>query len=85
MPKLTRIAPSAAPTNVPRPPTATQIADLDRIGRREFARVDDADLRHIEGPGDAGHHGRDGKDEELVVLDPVAEEAGARSRRREWR
>jgi len=30
--------------------------------RREFARVDDADLRHIERTGNAGHAGRQGED-----------------------
>ena len=29
--------------------------DFDRIDRRELARVDDADLRHIQRTGDAGH------------------------------
>ena len=48
--------------------------DLDRVGRRELARVDDPDLRHVERAGDPGEHRRDGEDEELVVLDPVAEE-----------
>ena len=32
---------------------------LDRVGRRELAGIDDADLRHVERAGDAGHHGRD--------------------------
>ena len=50
---------ATAPTSVPRPPTATQITDLDRVGRRELAGIDDADLRHVERAGDAGHAGRE--------------------------
>ena len=53
---------------------------LDRIARREFARVDDADLRHIERAGDAGHAGRHREHEQLVGFDAVAEEARARFR-----
>ena len=51
---------------------------LDGIARREFARVDDADLRHIERAGDAGHAGRQREHEQLVGFDAVAEEARAR-------
>src|SRR5882724_1640151 len=51
--------------------------DFDRIGGRELARVDDADLRHIERAGDPGHAGRQHEDEQLVVFDAVAEEARA--------
>ena len=51
---------------------------LDRIGRREFARIDDADLRHIERAGNARHAGRQREHEQLVVLDAIAEEARAR-------
>ena len=46
--KLTAIAPSAAPISVPRPPTATQIAASIEFSGRKLARVDDADLRHVE-------------------------------------
>ncbi len=51
---------------------------FDGIGRREFARIDDADLRHVERAGNAGHAGRQREHEQLVGLDPVAEEARAR-------
>ncbi len=50
---------------------------LDRIARREFAGVDDADLRHIERAGDAGHAGRQREHEQLVGFDAVAEKPGA--------
>ena len=33
--------------------------DLDRVDRRELARVDDADLRHVQRAGDAGEHRRE--------------------------
>ena len=56
--------------------------DLDRVGRRELARVDDADLRHVERAGDAASTAETVEDEELVVLDAVAEEARRGSRRR---
>ena len=49
---------------------------LDRVGRGELARVDDAHLRHVEGAADAGEHGREGPDEQLEVLDAIAAEAG---------
>ena len=39
---------------------------LDRVGRRELARVDDADLRHVERPADAGHHRGQHPDHQLV-------------------
>ena len=51
---------------------------LDRVAGREFARIDDADLRHVERAGNARHAGRQREHEQLVGLDPVAEEAGAR-------
>ena len=50
---------------------------LDRVGRRELARIDDADLRHVERAGDAGHAGRQREDEQLVGFDAIAEEARA--------
>jgi hypothetical protein len=53
---------------------------FDRIGGGEFARVDDADLRHIERAGDAGHAGRQREHEQLVGFHPIAEEARARFR-----
>ena len=51
---------------------------LDGIGRREFARIDDADLRHVERAGDARHAGRQREHEQLVGFDAIAEEARAR-------
>ncbi len=74
---MTTTAPSAAPISVPRPPTATQITASIELRRREFAGIDDADLRHIERTGDAGHAGRQREHEQLVGFDPVAEEARA--------
>ena len=65
------------PMIVPRPPTATQITASIELSGRELARVDDADLRHVERAGDAGHHRRHDEGEELDVLDAVAEEARA--------
>ena len=50
--------------------------DLDGIDRGELAGIDDADLRHVEGAGNAGHHRRDGEGEELHMLGPPADEAG---------
>ncbi len=50
---------------------------LDRVSRREFAGIDDADLRHIERAGDAGHAGRQREHEQLVGFDAVAEKPGA--------
>ena len=52
-PRLTSTAPRIAPTSVPRPPTDDPDRDLDRVAGRELARVDDADLRHVERAGDA--------------------------------
>ena len=51
---------------------------FDGIGRRKFARIDDADLRHVERAGDAGHAGRQREHEQLVGFRAVAEEPGAR-------
>ena len=51
---------------------------LDGIARREFARVDDADLRDVERAGDACHAGRQRENEHLISFDPVAEKTGAR-------
>ena len=51
--------------------------DFDRVGGRKLARVDDADLRHIERAGNSGHAGGDDEGEELHVLYAVAEEARA--------
>jgi hypothetical protein len=39
---------SPAPVSVPRPPTATQIAISIELAGRHLARIDDADLRHVE-------------------------------------
>ncbi len=75
LPALTSSAPSIGPTSVPRPPTATQITTSIEFAGENSLGVDDADLRHVERAGDARQHRRDGEDEELVVLDPVAEEA----------
>ena len=41
-------APEDAPTSVPRPPTATQIAISIEFAGAHLAGVDDADLRHVE-------------------------------------
>ena len=76
LPKLTRIAPMIGPIKRAAPADRRPDDHFDRVGRREFAGVDDADLRHVERAGDARHHRRDGEDEELHVLHPVAEEAG---------
>ena len=65
------------PASVARPPTAVQITTSMELAGRELARIDDADLRHVEGAGDAGHAGGDDEGEELYPLDAVAEEAGA--------
>jgi hypothetical protein len=54
------------PISVPRPPTAVQIDHFDRVGRREFTGIDDADLRHVERAGNARHHGRDVKAKSLT-------------------
>ena len=53
---------------------------FDGVGRLEFARIDDADLRHIERAGDAGHAGRQREHEQLVGFHAIAEEARARFR-----
>src|SRR5271165_6321277 len=50
-------------------------SDLDRIAGREFARIDNPDLRNVEGSRDAGQHGRGGKDEQLRIGDRIAEKA----------
>ena len=46
-------APSAAPTSVPRPPSATQMTISIELAGENSRRVDDADLRHVERAGDA--------------------------------
>src|SRR3954451_12671399 len=51
--------------------------DLDRVGGRELGRVDDPDLRHVEGATEARQHGRERPDEELSLERFVTEEAGA--------
>ncbi|EGE57973.1 hypothetical protein RHECNPAF_3500022 [Rhizobium etli CNPAF512] len=51
--------------------------DFDRVGGREFARIDDADLRNVERAGYACHHRRDNEGEEFEMLDAVAKEARA--------
>jgi hypothetical protein len=49
--------------------------DLDRIAGREFARIDDADLRNIERAGNAGEHSRNSKDKQLGIGHRIAEKA----------
>ena len=49
--------------------------DLDRVGRRHLAGVDDAHLRHVQRAGHAAHHRRQRPDEELVPQRVVAGEA----------
>ena len=51
---------------------------FDRIARRELARIDDADLRHVERAGNTGHTGRQCEHEQLVGFDTIAEKARAR-------
>ena len=77
LPKLTTKAPTTGPISVPRPPTATQITASIELPGENSLGIDDADLRHVERAGDARHGGRQDEDEELVVLDAVAEEARA--------
>src|SRR5690606_4888989 len=50
---------------------------LDGIARLELAGVDDADLRHVERPGNARHDGRDGEGEKFDVFNAVAEKTGS--------
>ena len=49
--------------------------DFDRVAGRELAGIDDADLRDVEGTGNAGKDSRDGKDEQLCAGDRIAEKA----------
>src|SRR5579862_9418056 len=46
---------------------------LDRIAGLEFARIDDAHLRHVQRAGDAGHARGQSEYEELVGFDAVTE------------
>jgi hypothetical protein len=48
---------------------------LDGVGRGEFARIDDADLRHVERAGDPAIIAETTNTNSLYVLHPVAEEA----------
>ena len=50
---------------------------FDGVGRGKFTRIDDANERHIKSSGDPGHHGRQGKDKQLHMLDAIAKKAGA--------
>ena len=66
----------AAPMSVPRPADSHPDHHLDGIGRREFPRIDDSDLRHIKRAGHSCQTGREREHEELVALDPVAQKSG---------
>ncbi len=50
---------------------------LDGVAGRKFTGIDDADLRHVQRTGDAGHAGRQREHEQFVVLDTVAEKPRA--------
>jgi hypothetical protein len=62
---LTMNAPMMGPTSVARPPTAAQIAISIELAGAHLARVDDADLRHVQRAGHAAHHGRQRPDVSL--------------------
>ena len=75
--KLTTTAPSAAPTSVPRPPTATQItASIELAGANSDGLMMPT-CGTYKRARDAGHARRKRKGDELEPFDPVADEAGA--------
>ena len=74
---LTKKAPTIGPISVAAAADRRPDRDLDRRRRRHLARVDDADLRHVERAGDAAHHRRERPDRELVAQRVVAGEHDA--------
>ena len=70
---LTNTAPIIGPTNVPRPPTATQTkSSFEAFFRDHLAGVNDAHLRNEKRSCDARNDCAGHKDEELEISGSVA-------------
>ena len=82
LPRLTTAAPSTGPIERAAAAHRGPDRDLDRVGRRHLARIDDADLRHVQRTGDAADDRGQRPDEQLEVAAGCSRRTSRASRRR---